>query len=177
MKLKNLIISLVSIAILTAAGSTFAAEKTLEILAPWQGSGQIFKIAPEEAKVVGTFQGIMYISSKEDTSLDAALFQCPSVQRINLTDQSMSIEGDCVIVKGENKLAYAKFTCEGKIGTCTGLFTLTGGEGDFAGISGQGEMMIRTTFGARAADMKTGEMITAGVGLAMWRDFKVSLPE
>ena len=40
-------------------------------------------------------------------------------------------------------MAFAEWTCEGKVGACKGTFTLTGGTGKYAGVTGSSEMIVR----------------------------------
>jgi hypothetical protein len=156
--------------------SVMAAEKTVKILAPWQGHGQVFKVAPEKLKVIGSFDGIMYIDGGNG-DLDAAIFMCPGIQKIDLKTKKTSIEADCVISKGKDRIAYATLTATGKVGASEGTFTLVGGEGKWKGISGEGKVVIRTAMGDIAVNEKTGAVIDKAAGLAVWPALKVNLPK
>ncbi len=168
-------IAVALIAVLFAVSPALSAEKTVKILAPWQAHGQVFKVAPDKVKVVGMFDGIMYIDNSNG-DLDAAVFMCPGSQYIDLETGKTVIEADCVISKGEDKVAYAKLNATGHIGSSKGTFVLKGGEGKWKGISGQGEVVIRTALGDIAVHKKTGTVIDKAAGLAVWPAMKVSLP-
>lgn len=156
--------------------SVMAAEKTVKILAPWQGHGQVFKVAPDALKVVGSFDGIMYIDGGNG-DLDAAIFMCPGTQRIDLKTKKTVLHADCVISKGKDKVAYATLNASGEVGASEGTFTLVGGEGKWKGISGEGKVVIRTAIGDIAVSKKTGAVIDSAAGLAVWPSLKVNLPK
>ena len=162
------------------AASVLAAESMVKILAPWQGHGQVFKIAPDKVKVVGSFDGIMYIDNGKG-ELDAAVFMCPGTEYINLATKKAHIQADCVITKGTEKgkkvkVAYATLKADGQPGAFDGNFKIVGGEGAWKGISGGGEVTIRTAIGDMAVNKKTGEVINAAAGLAVWPALKVKFP-
>lgn len=161
------------------ATSAAAGESTLKILAPWQGHGEVFKVAPGKVKVVGSFDGIMYIDNGKG-ELDAAVFMCPGTEYIDLDTKKASIQADCIISKGaekgKEKVAYATLKAEGHIGAFDGDFQIVGGEGKWKGISGGGKVSIRTALGSMALNKKTGELINKAAGLAVWPALKVKLP-
>ncbi len=50
------------------------------------------------------------------------------------------------------------------------------GEGPFEGIQGSSDMSIRSALGAMAVDAKSGSVIQAAEGLAIWPNLKYTLP-
>ncbi len=174
-RVKSVVVA--AIFFITIAGvSAFAAEKTVKILAPWQAQGQVYKIAPEKLKIVGSFNGIMYIDDANG-DLDAAVFMCPGTQRIDLKTKKTELNADCVITKGDDRIAYARLKTSGQIGASQGTFTIVGGERKWKGISGEGKVVIRTAFGDLGVNKKNGEVINAATGLAVWPALKVRLPK
>ena len=156
------------------AVSVQAEEVNLKILAPWEAAGHVFKVGPEKLQFIGTFQGIMYIEDGTD-DLDAALFVCPATQEINISNRQTIAHGRCLI-NDEDGIVYAEFTCKGVVGACQGKFKITGGEGPFEGIQGGSDMAIRSALGAMAVDLKSGSVIQAAEGLAVWPNLKYTLP-
>ncbi len=152
-----------------------AEEVELNILAPWEAAGQIFKVGPETLQFIGTFQGIMYIEDGSD-ELDAALLVCPATQEINMTTNETIAHGRCMITESDGHHVYAEFTCKGRLGSCDGKFTLTGGEGPYKGIQGGSKMQIRSALGGMAVDMESGSVIRAAKGLAVWPQLKYTVP-
>jgi len=152
-----------------------AEDVVVKILAPWQAHGEVYKIAPNKVKVVGSFDGIMYIDNNTG-DLDAALFMCPGEQYIDLTTKKVEIKADCLITKGDNKVAYATLEAKGIMGAASGTFKIIGGEKKWRGISGSGKVIIRTALGQTALHKKSGSVINAAAGLAVWPSLKVHLP-
>ncbi len=172
-KVTKVLTVLMIIAAMTAAVQ--AEEVSLKILAPWEAAGHVFKVGPEKLQFIGTFQGIMYIENAQD-ELDAALFICPATQEINTVNRETIAHGRCMITEGEEDFVYAEFTCKGVVGACNGKFNITDGEGQFKGIKGSSDMMIRSALGAMAVDLKSGSVVQAAEGLAVWPNLKYTLP-
>lgn len=162
-------------AIVMLAATSQADEKELNILAPWEAAGQIFKVGPDTVQFIGTFQGIMYIEDGSDV-LDAALLVCPATQEINMVSNQTVAKGRCMITESSGNIVYADFTCKGRLGSCEGDFKLTGGEGPYKGIQGSSKMSIRSALGAMAVDMESGSVIRAAKGLAVWPNLKYTVP-
>ncbi len=158
-----------------AIGQAMAEDIVVKILAPWQAHGQVYKVAPNKVKVVGSLDGIMYIDNGTG-DLDAAIFMCPGVEYINLNSKKTKIKADCVISKGDTKIAYATLEANGIMGAASGSFKIIGGEKKWRGISGGGKVIIRTALGQTALNKKNGEVINSAAGLAVWPSLKVHLP-
>ena len=52
--------------------SALGEEGTVQATAPWQGSGQVFAVAPEKLMILGNYRGILYLRANTG-ALDAAL--------------------------------------------------------------------------------------------------------
>ncbi len=102
--------------------------------------------------------------------------RCPIVQDIDGTDGSTSASGNCVIVTSTEDSVFAELNCRGIAGLCRGEFTLTGGTGRFAGISGSGKMMVRSPVHALAADLSEGTVLHIAAGILQIPELKYSLP-
>ena len=152
-----------------------AEEVNLKILAPWEAAGRVFRVGPELLQFLGTFEGIMYIEDGKG-ELDAAVFICPATQEINMANSQTMAHGRCMITGSEGHPVFADFTCKGVVGACQGKFKITGGEGPFEGIQGSSDMVIRSALGAMAVDAKSGSVIQAAEGLAIWPNLKYTLP-
>jgi hypothetical protein len=175
-KLSKVRLTLIVLVIISAFGANVQAEEVnLKILAPWEAAGQVFKVGPEKLQFIGTFEGIMYIE-KGEGELDAALFVCPATQEIDLTNSQTIAHGRCMITEGEGDFVYAEFTCKGVVGACQGKFNITDGEGQFKGIKGSSDMTIRSALGSMAVDLKSGSVVQAAEGLAVWPNLKYTLP-
>ncbi len=169
-------IIIVVLMVIKGYGEVLAEETSSKILAPWQSKGQVFKVAPDKIKIVGFFEGIMYVNSRDLLEFDTAIFKCPGNEYINLKTREASINTDCIISRGDDRIAYATLTASGRAGQLRGEFVIVGGEGKWKGISGKGEIAIRTAMGEMALNKRTSAVINSSTGLAIWHSIKVRFP-
>ncbi len=161
---------------ITGMATTVQAEEVkLKILGPWEAAGRIFKVGPELLQFLGTFQGIMYIEDGKG-DLDAAVFICPATQEINTTNSQTIAHGRCMITGSDGPAVFADFTTKGVGGASQGKFTITAGEGPFKGIKGSSDMVIRSALGSIAVDLKSGSVVQAAEGLAVWPNLTYTVP-
>ncbi len=142
----NTLTRLLSIAAITvtALSSLNASEaKVAHILAPWQAEGMLFMIEEKKARFFGAVEGTMYVQTGDKTHMDELAFVCPSTQIIDLSDETVVTEGNCIIGVEEDVI-FAAFSCAGPTDGCEGRFDLKGGTGKFKGISGGSLMSSRT---------------------------------
>jgi hypothetical protein len=150
-------------------------EVTVEVLAPWQGKGEVFQIGPDTLLLLGTFEGIMYIERGEG-SLDAAIFTCPSTTHIRQFEDTLDSKGWCTLTSEDGDLAFAEFECAGPRDACRGEFHVTGGTGALTGITGEGDMVVRTALRGMVEDVQTGSLISNAEGLAVWPALTLRIP-
>jgi hypothetical protein len=153
-----------------------AAEKdTVQAIIPWEASGRVFQLSTSTMMYLGAFTGVMYIESSEG-EMHEAFVMCPIIQKVNLkTDKSEAV-GHCEISASPENVAYADLTCNGEVGSCDGTFTLTDGEGKFAGISGAGTLRVRSPMRALITDVAAGAELRVASGLAVIKDLEYSIP-
>jgi hypothetical protein len=151
-----------------------AAEETVEIVGPWKSSGRIFLIGPDKMKFMGTLEGVMYIQGAEG-AFDAAGFKCPATITLDTKKGTTEIKGNFIITGKTGDLVFADLNSAGIIGASKGTFTITGGTGKFDGISGSGDIFIRTALGTMAVGLESGAYLEA-LGLAMWPGLKITVP-
>jgi len=176
--LYRLITGIAALTLLGASPSMALAESgTVKILAPWNSEGKVFPIGPEKLLFQGTSEGIMYIDGGKG-SLDATEMVCPGTNVIDMAASTSSVSGHCMIMGDtEEDVIFAEFTCEGGLGACEGEFKITGGTGSFEGITGSGNMAVRTALAGLASDLDSGQIIREAAGLAVWPELKYSIPE
>jgi hypothetical protein len=51
--------------LVTASHVALGEERTVQAMAPWQGSGEVFVVAPEKLMILGSFTGIMYLQGQQ----------------------------------------------------------------------------------------------------------------
>lgn len=117
----------------------------------------------------------MYVETA-DGIMNEAFVRCPIVQDIDTVDGSTSVSGNCAIAVSPENSVYAELICEGVAGFCTGEFSITGGTGRFAGVSGSGDMTVRSPVHALAADLSDGTVIHAAAGILQMPELEVILP-
>ncbi len=152
-----------------------AEDGTAKILAPWEANGQLFQVAVDKLQFIGTFEGIMYIEHG-DGFFDAALFTCPSTEIIHVISNESEGHGYCTIESPTGDYVYAEFNCDGEPGACKGKFTITGGTGKLAGITGESPMIVRTALRGTAPDQESGGTVSAAKGLAIWPEMRFNVP-
>lgn len=129
-----------------------AAEvKKATVEGAWQSQGTVYLSDPKTAKFMGILQGVMYVKQGEKAEIDALPFVCPSVQTMNLVNQTIISSGDCMI-GAKNDLIYASYECAGPVDGCEGRFSLRGGTGKFAKISGASKLSSRLAASLFVAD-------------------------
>jgi hypothetical protein len=154
---------------------TFAETRTIAAVIPWQGQGEIFPIGTDKLRFLGAIEGIMYVETAEG-DMDEAFVRCPIVQDIDATNQTTSASGNCTIVVSTEDAVFSEITCEGRAGMCRGEFKLTSGTGRFAGISGSGDMIVRSPVHALAADLSDGTVLHVAAGILQLPELKITLP-
>lgn len=168
--------SLVTTGLLGTAGTAAYAEQgTVQAMAPWQGSGQVFAVAPEKLMILGSYSGILYLQDKEGI-LDTALMLCPVVQNLDIKAKKGEASGHCTFTDADDDEVYSEWRCAGVPGACEGDFTITGGTGKFEGITGGGKLLVRAALVETAASLESGSMVRAATGLAIWPDLKYEIP-
>jgi len=165
------------IAVLTVRPVLAAEEGTVTAMSAWQGQGRFFQVGPDQAYFVGGFGGIMFVQDDKKGTLDAAKIVCPGTLDISLTQGAQSGEGRCVITARDGDRVFAKWTCGGALlAGCAGTFTLIDGTGRFAGITGEGDFVVRSAIAELAATATGDSIQEESAGLAIWPDLKYSIP-
>lgn len=159
----------------TWSSLAYAASKTISAVIPWQGQGQIFPVATDRLRFLGSLEGIMYIETAEG-DMNEAFVRCPIVQDIDAANGTTSASGNCVIVASSEDSVFAEISCKGVAGLCRGEFKLTGGTGRFAGISGSADMTVRSPVHALAADLSEGTVVHVAAGILQIPKLRYSLP-
>jgi hypothetical protein len=160
---------------LCLVGPVLAEQQTVKILAPWEGTGQVFRVGPEKLKILGAFEGIMYIETGEG-ALDAAALTCPAEIDIDVKQGKATARGHSIMTALNGDMVFGEWRCEGVIGAWQGTLTITGGTGVFEGITGSGDMLVRTVLGATSINLESGAAVREAIGLAIWPNLKVTIP-
>jgi hypothetical protein len=161
--------------LVTASHVALGEEKTVQAMAPWQGSGEVFVVAPEKLMILASFTGIMYLQGTQD-ALDAVVMLCPAVQTLDTKAKKAEASGHCTLTATGDDVVYSAWTCTGVQGACEGEFTLTGGTGKFTGITGGGKFIVRAALTETAASLSRGGVVSGAAGLVIWPALKYTIP-
>jgi hypothetical protein len=161
--------------LVTTSQVALGEERTVQAMVPWQGSGEVFVVAPEKLMILASFPGIMYLQGTQG-ALDAAVMLCPAVQTLDIKSKRAEASGHCTLTAAGDDVVYSAWKCTGVQGACEGEFTLTGGTGKFTGITGGGKMTVRAALAETAASLSSGGVVRGAAGLAVWPTLKYTIP-
>ena len=152
-----------------------ARQDTVQVVIPWEAEGQVFQVDTHTMLFLGAMEGVMYIESSRG-EMHEAFVMCPFMQKLDLDTGATDATGRCEVSASPVDVLYAELTCKGKVGDCKGKFTLIDGEGKFAGISGSGNLRVRSPMHGLIADLGSGAILRVGSGLAIVNDLKYRIP-
>jgi hypothetical protein len=154
-----------------------AEERTISAYAPWEGRGQLYPTGLERATFVGAFSGVIFVEDQGELNLGGNMM-CPGMMEIDLASERQTGSGHCVISNAEGERVYADWTCSGAhLMGCEGKFTLTGGTGAYAGIAGEGDMLVRSGLQEVAIAGPGNIVQRSASGLVIWRNLHFSIPD
>ena len=160
---------------LVAAPGWAAEERTVKASAAWVGQGRFVPTGSTTVFFVGVFSGILFVDNDQG-ALNTAKILCPGTLEVDVNGGKQHGEGRCVMSPNATDQVFAKWSCSGTHQVeCKGPFTLTGGTGRFAGITGQGDFRLRTAIAELS--VKPGELVQeTAAGLAEWPSLRYRIP-
>ena len=151
------------------------AEKSLKAVIPWDGEGRVFRIGMDTILFLGALEGIIYVETSEG-KLDEGYVMCPATQQIDLKTQATTGSGHCMITASGGDTVFAKWSCSGQVGRCKGNLELTGGSGQFDGITGSSMLEVRSPLSVLAGDMASGSTLRVASGIAILPELQYTMP-
>ena len=152
-----------------------AEQKSLKAMMPWEGEGNVYQISPDTMLFLGAFEGIIYAETSEG-KLDEGFVRCPGSQKINLKSGETEAEGYCMITPSAGEVVYASWSCRGEVGGCRGDFILTGGTGQYEGVTGSSKLLVRSAINTLVVGMSSGSAIREATGIAVLPELTYTLP-
>ncbi len=149
-------------------------QKNLAAVIAWSGEGRLFRIAPTTLEFLGSLEGIMYIETSEG-AIDEAFVECAIRQTLQDDDTMNKATGNCMILQGPDDTVFANFHCDGETGSCKGEFRLTEGTGQFKGIRGSSELIIRTPLAHVSEGLASGAEIGVNSAVAILPNLSYSI--
>jgi hypothetical protein len=140
----------------------------------WEAHGNFYAVEPQKLLFQGSFEGMMFTEDGGGL-MDGADIVCAVTQEFDLTSNTTQAVGKCSIDVSDEDTIYARFDCEGQPGMCDGEFTLVGGTGIFANISGGGNYRSRTQLAELAAKLGSNAVVGSAEGIAVWSSVKTCL--
>ena len=158
-------------------GAQAAEQDTVQGYIPWEAEGQVFQIDTNTMLFLGSLEGVLYVESSEG-DMHEAFIMCPIIQTLDLTAGTTSATAHCELSAGPEDVLYARMSCEGELGGggCSGKFTLVDGEGSFTGITGEGDLRVRSPMRMLITDMAAGATLRVGAGIAIIKDLQYRIP-
>lgn len=163
-------------AALTTGGAAHAADgETIDAILAWSGKGHTYEIGVDRVIFVGALVGPIYVDT-EHGLVPSGSANCPVMVDIETSTAEQSAEGHCLIENVDGDRVYADISCTGvfRIG-CKGTITLTGGTGIFDGVTGSGDMLVRSerqSFVEQADGVRHAE----GAGIMSIKGLTYTLP-
>lgn len=145
-----------------------------KFLSTWEAHGNFYAVEPQKLLFQGSFEGMMFTEDGGGL-MDGADIVCAVTQEFDLTNGTTQAVGKCSIDVSDEDTIYARFDCEGEPGMCDGQFTLVGGTGIFATISGGGNYRSRTQLAELATKIGGNSVIGSAEGIAIWSSVKTCL--
>ena len=152
-----------------------AEEDTVQAIIPWEAEGRVFQVDTGTMMVLGALKGVMYVESSRG-EIHEAFVMCPVIQTLSLEAGTTDAVAYCEISASSENVAYAELNCAGAVGSCQGTFTLTDGEGEFAGITGSGALRVRSPMNVLIRDLAAGADLRISSGLIVVSDLNYRIP-
>lgn len=166
---------LAAILLLSFSPARAAEQGTVQAIIPWEGEGRVFQVNTSTLQFLGALKGVMYVENSRG-EMHEGFVVCPIVQKIDLKTGTTQASGQCEITASADDVLFAELSCKGKAGECVGKFTLTDGAGKFAGVSGAGDLKVRSPMRALISGLGSGALLRVASGLAVIDDLKYSIP-
>lgn len=164
-------------AITVSFASTASAQtKRIDVIAPVDGVGSVYKISDENAVFLGGVEGTLFVDDSGG-ELHTAAIVCPVNLEIELAGGKQSGDGHCIITGAQGDRIFAEWSCSGHhLKGCAGNFKITGGTGSFEGIKGNSRIKFRSAAHTLALDALAGEVTEAMRGLIEWEGLSYTIP-
>ena len=166
---------LLSAGFAVGGGQVRAEEGIVKAVSAFAGEVELFKLEDDQTFAIGIWDGMLFIDDGTG-ALDAAALTCPGTVEANLNTGERTGTGRCIITGASGDRVYAKWTCQGDLQGCKGPFTITGGTGEFHGISGTSTMVVRIAFRELTGITSEDSIVQMTAGLAAWPQLRYKIP-
>ena len=167
---------------LTAAGGVVASssaraetQEKIDVIVAWTGNGKSYEVGTDRAVFVGALEGPIYVQTEKGW-VPSGTAICPMIVDVDTASAAQTAQGHCMVENPDGDMIYGEVTCRGvyRVG-CDGTLTLTGGSGAFEGITGGGDVTIRSERRS-VVDDGNGTTEEEGVGIMVIEGLTYTLP-
>src|SRR5262245_9442775 len=177
--MKRVVIAAMAMAICGAAATNgWAAEEgTVKASAVWTGRGRIIPTGQGTLfYFAGTFSGILFVDDGKG-ALHMMKVVCPGTLEVDVNGGKQQGQGRCLLSSRDGGEVYAQWSCAGTHQVdCKGPFVLTGGTGRFAGITGRGDVHVRTAIAQVGMGPPSEGAQESSAGIAEWPALQYRIP-
>lgn len=161
-----------SVAGLLVAASASAQESvTVDAFAILSARGALIEAPSGVERFAGEMHGPYFIDAGAGP-IPAGRIVCVGTLEAAVADGRQTGRAACQIVAEDGAVTYGAFDCAGyRLVGCAGPFTMEGGEGRLAGVTGAGRIVLRRTETAFAPG-PDGSLVEGAIGIASWKGFK-----
>lgn len=153
----------------------FSEEGSVKAVATWKSRAFVFPVGNDQAYLVGVYSGVLYVDDGKGPLHEGSIV-CPATAEGDLKKGTKSGQGRCILTDDDGNRVYARFTCTGDLEGCRGPFTIEGGTGKFAGITGEGEMISRIQVRQLTTVVGYDTAEQQGEGVAVWPSLSYQIP-
>jgi hypothetical protein len=175
---KHLFAALVLFGLVAAIAPDYARaemQEKIDAIVAWTGNGTSYEVGSDRAVFVGALTGPVYVQTDKGW-VPSGTATCPMMIDVETTTAAQTAQGRCTIENPDGDMIFAEVACSGvyRVG-CDGTMTLTGGTGAFEGVTGSGEITVRSER-RNVVDSGNGTTQEDGVGIMMIEGLSYTLP-
>lgn len=169
--------TIVALALLAATiAPAQAEEQSVKAFSVWQVDGSVVQTGAKSATFTGVLGGAVYVETEHGPVL-AGTMSCPAAVEIALETGQQTGEARCAFLANDESRLFADLRCEGvHLVGCSGTFTITGGSGRFAGVKGQGPVVVRGNFHKITLEPGAAALQRSAAGIMYWPELRYTLP-
>jgi hypothetical protein len=149
---------------------------TIQAFAVLEASGTMLDVGPDTNSFAGSISGPYFVDTGQGP-VPAGRVTCTGTLDAEIATGRQTANGRCRFVAFDGAVAFGRFECEGfRLVGCSGPFAITGGEERLAGVTGEGTIVLRR-YETELSVNEDGVIHEAALGIASWRDLRITLPE
>jgi hypothetical protein len=155
-------------ALLAVTAAAAQETVTVDAFAVLEARGTVIASSPTAFTFAGEMHGPYFIDAGQGP-VPSGRIVCVGTIESDAADGRQTGAARCRIEAGDGEVAYGGFTCDGwRLVGCGGDFTLEGGSGRLAGVSGGGPIVVRR-YETTLTPAGDGSLFEEALGIASWK--------